>query len=629
MQIVGPIVFLTTGLAFISLLVSLHEPVHPIATTVTLIDIKAALPSDSLSSLDKSYHVGLMPSLNRSLLLWSLSQGDDIRNPKSRLISQRLFLDQFVKTAPQKLFSIQNHQLIDLQNIHVITNDTFNESTKYILTDDAGSHLPTITLVTNTVHEEESVYYARVYAIETPSNSDPGSYKFVQAQVPGSLTFSRLSYGVPHRLVYSRKSDARLFRIIDNLVPLSTPRAQINKSDDVLKSPSVPFKSLPGPLFETFPGRILSIVPLFTKNSLETLIFIFQYKSLPNTKLFKIHISLFHCLQGSEWEKRILWEKDWHGLGEDTIAADELHLLYFLTDPVVVTSRFSKVVSFVFMKQIFTLDYVGDDTEKQFDGPNLAFDYVLSWQKIHLLSGSEMEINNMHIDTFGQTLVLSNKRNQVFILKRALKTKPIDQFHTDPVNAEQEMDHATNPNQKLHESTEGSQKIALQSNTILSQIGGYVDLFLSSPEVSQFFMEMFWDQSIADLIDDSHDNISSPLFGEWELKGYWNSADYAYQAPTTIEAVTLLESTDHDFVIVLLGKSHIAVLDYDRVYKGRHITQFIRRHAILVMALVFITAMFSINEFRPDLVPRSNGIFITMLYLLLFSVILSVMVEEI
>ncbi|KAH6568967.1 hypothetical protein BASA50_008002 [Batrachochytrium salamandrivorans] len=643
MRLIAPFVMLSTGIGYLVLLIVLHEPAYPVATMLCLLDIRAALPLSysRTADPDKALHVGLIPSVDRSLLLWVLSDNDDPRNPSSRLISQRLYVGQAAGAALKEPFSSTIVAKLEPEHIYLIVNDTFSEATKYILTDDAGSQFPTITLVTNWINGEESIYDARVYALESPSKSDPGLVRFVRARVPGSLTFSRLSYGNPSTLVYSRKNDVCLFRVISDLVPKSIDSSLRDSGDIGGESPSMRPKSYPGPFFQDYPGRVLSVVSLFTKDPSETLLFVFQYRSLQDKKRFRIYVSLFSQILDGPWKRYLLWEKDWHGLGEDAIAADELHLLYFLTDPIVVTSGLSKTVLFVFMQQLFTLDYIQDIVTSTVADARVTRGYLFTLQAIPFISGADLEIGNMHIDTPGRTLVLSSNRNRVFILKR----KPIEYvpYKTDQTNNNNEQSDASQTEHTLplpvpsHISdADASAQESAQADPIKDSIA-YIERWLSSFfmsfEVIQFFMDAFWDYQEVNSranINEGNPVASTPLlFGDWELSSYWSSADYVQHAPRKIEAVTLLEAPGRDLVVVLLGKDRIAIIDDTIRFQGMHAIRFLLQHAMLTLVLSFVTGMFTINEFRPDVIPRSNMIFMTTIYMLVLSIIISVLIDEI
>eukprot|EP00842_Homolaphlyctis_polyrhiza_P005449 jgi/Hompol1/5905/HPOL_000341-RA len=121
---------------------------------------------------------------------------------------------------------------------------------------------------------------------------------------------------------------------------------------------------------------------------------------------------------------------------------------------------------------------------------------------------------------------------------------------------------------------------------------------------------------------------SPSTFSEWELISVWNSNDYISGHKRKIEAITLLEDVQGDRVIVLLDGTLLAALDHMKLFQGSHMLLFLQRHFTLVIALSFVVAMFTLNEFRPEAIPRSNAIFVALLYFLVFSVVMSVVFDD-
>ncbi|KAI8922942.1 hypothetical protein BC831DRAFT_473627 [Entophlyctis helioformis] len=599
MRLIGPLVLAVLGAGFILILIRAHEPSLPVTSRVGLIDLSLALPADLKAKSTSPLLAGIMPSVNRTLHFWTLAQRDE----QSSLLVQRLDINDAVerpKATPNLLLSLSSPQTpLMQQHMRPIVNDTFEGSTKYILTDDAGSRLPTVTLITSQIVEEDLTYRARVYALEEPTHgpevSFNESFRFVNGRVPGSLGFTRLSYGNPNTLVYARKQDKTLFRVLRGLEPMASHSSKDGQ-------PAVSEASIAGPLLSQFPGRVLSLLPLYTKDPADIAIFGFQYTPMRNGKLFTITISIFSKPSGKTWSRHVLWETVWHGVGENTIMADETDLLYFLTNPVVVTSRFSRNVAFAFMKSIFTLDFVGDDVPDIASGAHVACGYTLSRLGIDQISGNDLELNNMHIDSRGTTLIASNEHNRLFVFERRQQRPNLPPMTT-----------------------------ARKLKNFVASWASNLESVLASSETWQLLMDIFWgssDEVQLSNLDDDKTPQSSPLFTAWDLTASWSVRDDLATSSRKIEALTLLEHPTRDLTVVLLDKSDLVVLDHHQHVKEPYAVRFVQKNIVLVLALTFVVIVFVLNEFKPDDINRSNRLIVILLYSFGFFVMLSVMVAE-
>ncbi|KAL2919737.1 hypothetical protein HK105_200652 [Polyrhizophydium stewartii] len=535
-MLLRPLLLFAVGAGFIGLLVVLHEPAYPTASLLFSLDVSHIQPQTKFA--------GCMPSVDRSLLLWSLVKKDSLLRPWSRLVTQRLLLADVIRNASAlaaaasaaaaaSLFALPDTRpppvyRLDARNVHVLVNETFvNSKAKYILTDDAGAKLPVITVLTEKIVEEELMFDANIYAFETPSAKGRGSYLSIRTVIPGSLQFSRLSFGLPATFVYSRKGDERLFRLLIDLEPqarnLLLPGAEF---------PSVARKSIAGPLYDTSPGSIMNIKTLFSPNREEATVFVFQYRDIPERDRAHISISIFNA------------------------NLEELESLHFLTDPVVTTSGLTKSLAFVFLKSIFTLDYVGPSTSGTTASQHEAFGYVLSRQPIPDLSGSDFRISHMHIDSRGTTLIAS--------------TKP---------------PRSSNP--------------VIQALTV---VASSIHRLISSLDVLSLAFNLLMEATdVTDsMATDSRDATprSSLVYSEWSLASFWSTADHT-QFASPIVSLSLLEDDRQDLVAILLKNMHIVIVDHINLFQGSHALLFVRRHMLLVFALSVVTVMFSINEFRP------------------------------
>ena len=126
-----------------------------------------------------------------------------------------------------------------------------------------------------------------------------------------------------------------------------------------------------------------------------------QYRPFPKSTEFKVLLLLYTFANDtieSVWNQKILWEVGLNGLGDDMIDPESLHLMYFLTTPILKSNLENSKVAFLFLGRIFTLENE--------DGWKLKAD------KVEYLSGSELDVDLISFlprkdgETIGQQLAL-------------------------------------------------------------------------------------------------------------------------------------------------------------------------------------------------------------------------------
>ncbi|KAJ3322901.1 hypothetical protein HDV06_002560 [Boothiomyces sp. JEL0866] len=216
-------------------------------------------------------------------------------------------------------------------------------------------------------------------------------------RLPGIMTYN-------NHLLYSRKDDSRLFRI---LLSDQTPG---NNFLDNLGSNRIGGKQwnteIAGPLQKNHPGRILCYTYLKSKPHTHSILVV-QYLPYEKSVFFKIMVSIYTFSDGS-WYKDVLWQTELAGLGEDLIDSDSVDYLYFLTNPILGTLSNGEMVVFVFIEQMFTLS---------FQNKNNLHGYVLKTQPVMGMYGSDFDIDLISIiktDAIYISLVSENQKIFIF-----------------------------------------------------------------------------------------------------------------------------------------------------------------------------------------------------------------------
>ena len=129
-----------------------------------------------------------------------------------------------------------------------------------------------------------------------------------------------------------------------------------------------------------------------------------QYRPFPKSTEFQVILSIYsradNIINGNEnleWNRKILWEVGLHGLGDDMIEPESLHLMYFLTTPILKANNENSKVVFVFLGRIFTLEFENG--------------WIIRADRVDYLSGTELDV-----DLISFIESDSNQRQQVALV---------------------------------------------------------------------------------------------------------------------------------------------------------------------------------------------------------------------
>jgi hypothetical protein len=234
------------------------------------------------------------------------------------------------------------------------------------------------------IEEEIISFKSRVYEISSQNikienqntNDDTINVEWEDGLINGSLSISKCSWTHDGHLLYSRKLDRRLFRL---LTPTPAPPSKY-MHQNIWKD------SIKGPLKADFPGRILAFSYLWALPN-HYAILVVQYLPFEN-EFCKISISIFSAGPELFWRINTLWETEIEGCGQGMIQSDSVDYLYFLTTPIIATSGDSKLAAFVFIEHLFliSVDVVQEG-------------YVLTTQRVDGLFGADFDIDLVYIFT--------------------------------------------------------------------------------------------------------------------------------------------------------------------------------------------------------------------------------------
>jgi hypothetical protein len=276
-----PFITLLSGIGFISFIIYAAKPSHPILTTLHGFHF-APKQFQRLSHDDTT------------IFHWSTSNSNEINTVNLQINSTTVYHHELIKEKPLFMFPVKDELMI----------------------------------VYHRVDEEFISYHLQYYY----RDGQTYNYNIHSKEISGNLRITRCILTKEKHLLYSRKFDTRLFRLILNAL-----------SGNI---------SIPGPLAEK-QGRILAYSYLGSSSS-DHHVMAVQYLPYEKSVLFQVSVSVF-TYSNNDWTKETLWETDLAGLGGDLIDSDNIDFLYFLTNPVIAVSDNEDLVVFVLMEHLFTL----------------------------------------------------------------------------------------------------------------------------------------------------------------------------------------------------------------------------------------------------------------------------------
>ncbi|KAJ3360119.1 hypothetical protein HDU91_004698 [Kappamyces sp. JEL0680] len=233
------------------------------------------------------------------------------------------------------------------------------------------------------IAEEQVAYHISRY-IWDGSAILPGPSRLL----PGHLTLKSAMLGWNDALLYSRKSDSRLFRLVE------APFADGPAENQTI--------SLPGPLLDEYPGRLLASSYMKPTEHHKHAVLATQYLPFDNSLEFQVSLSIYtQSHLDDRWDRHLLWKLNLTGLGDNLIDADQVDYLYFLTNPLIATSPSASTFVFVFMGRFFTLYRSSDPTEPSDPG------YKFSISAVQGLYGADFDVDLIQIfEQLDETLLI-------------------------------------------------------------------------------------------------------------------------------------------------------------------------------------------------------------------------------
>ena len=375
-----------------------------------------------------------------------------------------------------------------------------------------------------------------------------------QKLFPGTLKVARCS-SMGRNLVYTRNQDKKLFRIA-----------------------GPDFES--GPLIDEEHGRLLTLETLFDGTILAA-----QYRPYPKSTEFKVILSIFtKSSEGhGDWKRKVLWEISLHGLGDDMIEPDSLHLMYFLTTPILKADNTKSIVVFVFLGRIFTLEKLDD--------------WALRADRIdHYLSGTELDVDLISLINYNgdEKNPTRKSEHQVALVS--------DVFHINLQSKEIFLfTNNHNPKSIFREYIGwlfSSSHTTAESDLVFRAVTGF-DFFFDIPEVLHINVG---------------NEINLPLFN-WHLLGTWSTPmvglpKTVIQINEKIVGLTNLETK----LFILLDDGSVYTLNTAQKTSSLPDIEFFLNRWILWLTLLLMVFIFSIYEMTPTN-PRSTIALSSLLYI--------------
>jgi hypothetical protein len=214
----GPLILLSFGCIFIFLLVGISQPSYP-----TLSLVATAKLRDGLKDTNQVY----IHQLGSSLIISSTTS---IKNK----VTVRF------EAFPSRMNGTVNKEAL---NANLISEATFDGTLLYFLSGNGSDKR--LALVYSKVLNESISYHLRVSSVLPNAGTSPLIPVTSETQLlAGNIVFSKMTYGPRGQLLYSRKQDNRIFRLI---VPQPAPNDVISTPPTTKSIPQLVAYPIPGP----------------------------------------------------------------------------------------------------------------------------------------------------------------------------------------------------------------------------------------------------------------------------------------------------------------------------------------------------------------------------------------------
>ncbi|KAJ3153958.1 hypothetical protein HDU89_008825 [Geranomyces variabilis] len=403
----------------------------------------------------------------------------------------------------------------------------------------------------------------------------------LQYALPGSLPISRAAMSASGSLVASRHYDETIFRIY------RPPKCLPNL-------PCAADRGIPGPNLTLSLDRHLLAAELYSPE--EGITHVFSASFTESSDFCRVSMSIFSLIDG-EWVQDELWNRPSiqfqravysELVGHEVLEAANKDQLAWLKSPVVAATSTAQTLSWLFMRRVFTLDYVNATAAGKRHG------YVLDDSAaVPDLHAADLCAKAANLNADGTLLVVVNDKDDILTFERDAGTAAEE--HSD------DADDVPEP---------------------------WWDAFFAVPNEVAFF----WDGALestpmrAEEGAESATKQAAPARHRavrrpaWRLKSMWPNNIHAMGMDQYILSLNLLEADDlkgasqgeaaveGPHVLVLYSNNVLSLLSLGRSQDGSHAARFLARRWPMLVAMSGVVAVFVGNEIRGGISPRYHAL---------------------
>ncbi|KAJ3280492.1 hypothetical protein HK104_000623, partial [Borealophlyctis nickersoniae] len=290
-------------------------------------------------------------------------------------------------------------------------------------------------------------------------------------------------------------------------------------------------------------------------------------------ELAQVEISIYSKCGAEDWVQDKLFRTNYRissNLHSEYLTADDIHQLYWLTNPVVGVSKFSRTVAWVYYGQLWTLDYVGPKEAKAAHG------YVGHYRTIPELSVADVRARGLAVNEDGTKVVIVTEPDDVLYFTRTPRSPSTYPDHADYGDEYEALLWGLQGGVSWHLIPENRQNV----NWRWRDVNGPGDVV---------------------------------PFTKWDLEKVWYRDVLGAVAGQRIKAFTVLNHHDLSpdlqpkfppsslppfYLLLIYSNAQALLLDLSTPFSGSFIGSFLRSRWDMVISLTTVVALFVVNEIR-------------------------------